>query len=278
MKGNNQYLIRFNRMDEPDRVMPELTKSQKLDLVVLFMQKARENKVKCPDIAGYGRLPEYNLVYLIVSYLDGEPGESALKKMSVKNQYEVGKEVGKDISRLHGLQFDVPHLNWGRELLEPYERRLAMYLNDSVSCPVWFDKKVISRLVQYVNEHKHLLDERPMALIHNDIHDGNIIIKDGKYQGIIDFNEIRYGDPFYEHKYLGFNDIVNFPDYCKGILDGYFDGSVPQTFWEMTYLYLALFLITYLPLPKPDYLTEEEQKDQLDFMVKAFHMFSDYEA
>jgi len=79
-KEGKNYLIRFNKMNQYDREIPNMKKSEKLLLVVDFMENACKKNVKCPLVYNYGVLPQYELTYIITSFIEGEVAESALKK------------------------------------------------------------------------------------------------------------------------------------------------------------------------------------------------------
>jgi aminoglycoside phosphotransferase (APT) family kinase protein len=64
-----------------------------------------------------------------------------------------------------------------------------------------------------------------------------MIDKSSKLQ-IIDFNRNDFGDPWEE-----FNRIVwcaqKAPVFASGMVNGYFDGEVPEEFWRLLALYIA---------------------------------------
>ena len=57
--------------------------------------------------------------------------------------------------------------------------------------------------IDYINENRHLLKNRPQAYQHGDYHIGNMMIDRGGQLHVIDFNRNDYGDPWEE-----FNRIV----------------------------------------------------------------------
>jgi len=276
LKNSKRFLIRFNRLNQQDRAMPNLKKVDKLQFIVNYMTKALDSGVKCPKVYDYGKLDKHNVIYLITSFIEGEVANQALKEMDTNEQYEAGKELGSDIKRLHNIQYQVPNIEWKKSILEPFSKSILNYNKFKDQSDVKFNSIIESTLLTYINEYTFLLDDRYLNIIHNDIHNGNVIIKNKKYNGIIDFNEIKYGDILYEHKYLTFDDIVDFPAFCKGILDGYFDDKVPIEFWKLAYLYNAISLMTYLPIPKPESHTKEEQNDSIIFTEKIYKMNSEY--
>jgi len=274
LKGDKNYLVRFNKMNQLDRAMPNLNKAEKLSIVVDYMNRAFEDKVRCPKVYDYGILHQYNITYIITSFIDGEVAEDALKQISSNEQYLAGYELGIDLNRLHQLKFSIPTINWVAENIEPYNKKMNYYNNNREKCETKLDEKIEKDLENYISKHQYLLTDREIKLIHNDVHTGNIIIKNGKYAGLIDFNELKYGDQFFEHKYLRLSDVVNFPSFCKGVVDGYFDEDIPPLFWKLTYLYNALQILTYLPMPHV--FTEEEIKFEMEWNNKSYEVYTQY--
>lgn len=71
------------------------------------------------------------------------------------------------------------------------------------------------------------------------------MIEDGKIF-IIDFDRYDFGDPWEE-----FNRIVwcaqAAPHFASGIVDGYFDGNVPEDFWRLLALYIGSNTMSSVP-------------------------------
>ena len=67
---------------------------------------------------------------------------------------------------------------------------------------------------------------------------------------IIDFDRDDFGDPWEE-----FNRIVwcaqAAPAFARGMVDGYFDGDVPDVFWRLLLLYICSNTLSSLPWAAP---------------------------
>ena len=103
-------------------------------------------------------------------------------------------------------------------------------------CPIKYENG--QAFIDYINENRHLLKDRPQVYQHGDYHIGNMMIdRNGKLH-IIDFNRNDYGDPWEE-----FNRIVwcaqKAPLFASGMVNGYFDGDVPLEFWKLLALYIS---------------------------------------
>lgn len=102
--------------------------------------------------------------------------------------------------------------------------------------PVQFEGA--QRFIEYIEANRNLLAGRPQTWQHGDYHVGNMLIGRDKGLVIIDFDRDDYGDPWEE-----FNRIVwcaqTSPRFAAGMVDGYFDGRVPDEFWRLLALYIA---------------------------------------
>lgn len=66
---------------------------------------------------------------------------------------------------------------------------------------------------------------------HNDFHAGNIIVKNNKYAGVIDFNRCGITDPYNEFNKLEMFSTVISKEFSIGKIDGYFNKNIPEDFW-----------------------------------------------
>ena len=106
------------------------------------------------------------------------------------------------------------------------DRKIRMYRD----CPIQYENG--EAFQEYIAANRHLLKNRPHCWQHGDYHIGNMMLdRNGKLQ-IIDFDRSDFGDPWEE-----FNRIVwcaqKSPLFASGMVNGYFDGSVPMEFWRL---------------------------------------------
>ncbi|MBL8028376.1 MAG: phosphotransferase, partial [Fibrobacteres bacterium] len=88
------------------------------------------------------------------------------------------------------------------------------------------------------------LEEVESIFQHDDFHAGNIIMKDGKYVGVIDFNRMDWGDYVQDFVKMGwFSRSVN-KSFAVGQLKGYFTDGIPEEFWNRYSLYMAVSIIS----------------------------------
>ncbi|MBP2145850.1 aminoglycoside phosphotransferase (APT) family kinase protein [Methanofollis sp. W23] len=78
---------------------------------------------------------------------------------------------------------------------------------------------------------------------HDDYHPANIIVDEGTFGGVIDFNRCDWGDPIHDfYKTALFSRNVSVP-FSVGQIDGYNGGNVPDEFWKKYSLYAAMSIV-----------------------------------
>lgn len=105
-----------------------------------------------------------------------------------------------------------------------------------MECPLKYENG--QAFIDYINANRHLLKGRPQTYQHGDYHIGNMMIGRDRKLYIIDFDRNDYGDPWEE-----FNRIVwgtqKSPLFATGMVNGYFDDTVPEKYWRLLALYIS---------------------------------------
>ena len=184
-------------------------------------------------------------LYLIQSWIDGVDAEKALPRYSEEQQYAYGLEAGRILRKIHSI----PAPSEGTKPWDEYfGRKIDRKLKAYAECPLKYDQG--EELVAFIQAHRHLLYDRPQTFQHGDYHCGNMMIDKAGQLTIIDFDKWDYGDPWEE-----FNRIVwcarTSPAFASGRIDGYFDGDVPEEFWQLLALYICNNCIGSLPWAIP---------------------------
>lgn len=109
------------------------------------------------------------------------------------------------------------------------------------ACPFQFEDGQV--FIDYINENRSLLNDRPQVYQHGDYHRGNMRIgRDGKLY-ILDFDRDDYGDPWEDMKAITW-DAILCPTFASGRIDGYFGGSIPPEFWKLLALYISVGMLS----------------------------------
>ena len=171
-------------------------------------------------------------VYSIQSWIDGDDAEEIISKCSDTEQYVYGLEAGRILKKIHSIPAPETQEDWAIRFNRKMDHKIKMYRE----CPIKYENG--QSFIDYINENRHLLKNRPQTYQHGDYHIGNMMIDRNGKLNIIDFNRNDYGDPWEE-----FNRIVwcaqKAPIFASGMVNGYFDDTVPMEFWRLLALYIS---------------------------------------
>ena len=171
-------------------------------------------------------------VFSVQSYIDGEDAEKVMDSLSEKTQYSYGHDAGKYLRLIHSIAAPENIEDWESR----FNRKIDTKIKKYTECPLKYENGQL--FINYINESRHLLKNRPQCYQHGDYHVGNMMIGKDKKLYVIDFNRNDFGDPWEE-----FNRIVwcaqSAPFFATGMVDGYFDGDVPLEFWRLLALYIS---------------------------------------
>lgn len=183
-------------------------------------------------------------ICVLQTWIDGTDAEEAVSCMTVDRQYGYGYDAGRILRRIHSIPAPPGEHDWEAYFNRKIDRKLTLYHN----CPLKYPDG--ERLTAYIEENRHLLADRPVTYQHGDFHIGNMMIDREDRLVVIDFDKDDCGDPWEE-----FNRIVwcaqAAPAFARGMVDGYFDGAVPELFWKLLALYIANNTISSLPWAIP---------------------------
>ena len=231
--SGESYLLRIGPLERTGKLWQQHLKMQKVARLGVPMSLSLEDGT-CAEGP-----------YLIQRWIDGVDAEEALPRYSEEQQYAYGLEAGRILRRIHSI----PAPSEGTKPWDEYfGRKIDRKLKAYAECPLKYDHG--EELVEFIQAHRHLLYDRPQTFQHGDYHCGNMMIDKSGQLTIIDFDKWDYGDPWEE-----FNRIVwcarTSPAFASGRIDGYFDGDVPEEFWQLLALYICNNCIGSLPWAVP---------------------------
>jgi aminoglycoside phosphotransferase (APT) family kinase protein len=194
--------------------------------------------IKCSMALACGKLLDYNLAYMLLTYIEGEDAREELPRLTEAEQYQIGFDAGRELLKMHLLKAPSHISPWydrkavkHRECLGEYNKLNVRFNHDS-------------KVMAFIDEHMGLMKDCPNLFQHDDIHIGNVIIKEHQFAGLIDFNRYDWGDPVHDFLKMGmFNRQLSIP-FSIGQVDGYHASSrAPnELFWKRYALYLAMSL------------------------------------
>jgi aminoglycoside phosphotransferase (APT) family kinase protein len=171
----------------------------------------------------------------VLSYIEGLDAEEALITYQPNVQFNIGAEAGKDLRRMHQYAAPSDVTPWYERVIKKYRGYIEAYTTSGVTV------KYADKIIRFIEDSTPYLKNRPNRFQHDDFHVANIIVNDGNYAGVIDFNRYDWGDPLHDFLKVGFfSSQVSVP-FSVGQLTGYFqDELIPDQFWNLYSVYVAM--------------------------------------
>ena len=177
-ENGNRYLLRVSDIAEYDKKQSEFN---------MMKQVASFGVPMCQPIE-FGTCDEG--VYSIQSWFDGDDAEEVIATLSDTEQYVYGLEAGRILKKIHSIPAPATQEDWEIRFNCKMDYKIKKY----TECPLKYENG--QAFIDYINENRHLLKNRPQTYQHGDYHIGNMMIdRNGKLY-IIDFNRNDYGDPW----------------------------------------------------------------------------------
>ena len=171
--------------------------------------KRIEHLLNVPKIEYMGKFKtNEDYYYTILNMLPGIDFIDAVSDMTLQQQKELGASISNFLNILHGItntEYDIGHYlplipnysgSWksGHKKYSDYlfERTEKMQLNVN-SC------HIITQAFQYLNSYADVLDyQSGPVLLHNDFHPKNIVVNNGMFSGVIDWECSQFGESDFE--------------------------------------------------------------------------------
>lgn len=224
----NKYLLRISDMKRYDRKREEFQ----------VLGEIRKYKVHSPHPVDLGLFKDLGFCYSIYSYIEGEDAKSSIRSLKEEEQYEIGLEAGKDLSRIHLHPAPSNIRSWYERTIQKHNRYVEEYKKYGIKI------KNEDKVMDFIESNYHYLKNRPNQFQHDDFHLENIILKDNKYVGVIDFDSYDWGDPFHDFVKVAFASRVDSVSFSVGQMDGYFDNNIPEDFWRLYSIYSAMVMFS----------------------------------
>jgi aminoglycoside phosphotransferase (APT) family kinase protein len=179
-------------------------------------------------------------VYSLLTWIKGEDARAVLPALSNEEQYQLGVKAGDTLRIMHQIPAAKNQISWSERFNRKINRNIAYYK----ACGIHL--KGADKIIEYIEQNRYLLENRPQCFQHGDYHVGNMIVTKSGELGIIDFDRLDYGDPWEE-----FNRITWCADisasFASGRINGYFDHDVPALFFRLMALYIASTQLSSVP-------------------------------
>ena len=170
-------------------------------------------------------------VYSLQSWIDGKDLETVLPLYSETEQYVLGLKSGEIARKIHTIPAPETQKDWASH----FNRKTNIKIKRYNECGLRFDGD--NYVIDYIEENRHLLKNRPQCFQHGDFHIGNMMIENGELK-IIDFDRYDFGDPWEEFNRIVWSAAAS-PHFATGQLRGYFGGEPPMEFFRLLAFYIA---------------------------------------
>lgn len=184
-------------------------------------------------VIDFGTCGQGRYTYMLLTWVEGRPLEECLLMLTAKEQYELGVEAGKILKLMHSIPNSNDLPQWEEQMQAKILARIKQYED----CPYHLEGD--EQAIAYVKENIGLIHNVKKVYQHGDFHMGNLIYTPEGGIGVIDFNRWDNGDYVEEFYKLQFFDRDRSVPFAVGKLEGYFEGTPPEEFWNRQALYVA---------------------------------------
>lgn len=229
MSGGDRQLLRLFAADGMERRHAEFES----------LRVMKGLGVQCPEPLELGTVPGTEIGYMRLGYIEGEDASERLPLLSDADQYRIGEEAGVQLHRMNQNVAPAGHPDWYAAKLAKHSRYVERYR----ACGVRIRKD--DSLLDFIERNVCRMRHRPNRFQHDDFHPANLIVRDNRLAGVIDFGRFDWGDPVHEFLKTGlFASEISVP-FSKGNILGYHQGREPDDeFWGLYALYIAMSLIS----------------------------------
>lgn len=237
--GDEKYCIEKDNI----KYLLRLSKTKSIEYITnLYNFLKQINDLDIP-ICKTIEIGEYdNKVYWIQEWIEGVDLREVIENIPLEKQYDLGFDAGMALKKLHSIKLP-DHF-----ILEPwnvrYNRKIDLKIKNYNNCHLKYNNGEL--FINYLQNNRHLLDDRPNSFQHGDYHIGNFMLDKNNNLVIIDFEGYNYGDPWEEFDRLVWCTEKS-PTFAKGMVDGYFNNQVPIVFFKTILLYISNNIISSLP-------------------------------
>lgn len=182
---------------------------------VMMRKLNHETDILMPELIYYDdSLTICPVPYFFMSYIDGTP-LSENRGLPEQQVNQIKQQVGmitREISSLEAEVYGIP------EIPESYCKRNSEFvyllfdwlLLDAQEKDILIPGIGVDDLRALVRKYAAQLDQAEgPKYIHTDTWDGNIMVKNGEFAGLVDYAAILYGDPLMNHDFHDFGDSPN---------------------------------------------------------------------
>lgn len=170
-------------------------------------------------------------VYTLHTWIDGKDAGDIIPLLPEREQYGLGLKSGEILRKIHSIPAPENQEDWYTR----FNRKTNLKIQKYKECSLCFEGD--NKLIEYIENNRELLKNRPQCFQHGDYHIGNMMMESSKLV-IIDFDRFDFGDPWEEFNRIVWCAQVS-PYFATGQLNGYFGGKPTIEFFKLLAFYIA---------------------------------------
>jgi len=178
----------------------------------------------------------------------------ALPMLPKTEQYVLGLKSGEILRKIHSIPAPEAQEDWAVRFNRKTNTKIQKYRE----CGLRFTGD--DKIIEYIEQNRHLLENRPQSFQHGDYHIGNMMLENGELR-IIDFDRYDFGDPWEEFNRIVWCAVAS-PYFATGQLRGYFGGEPPIEFFKLLAFYITSNTLSSI------YWAIPYGRDDIDTMMK----------
>ena len=230
--SDKKYYIETNDKEHFLLRISDVSKYEEKKKEFDIMKKLEKVGIKMSNPISFGVCNSGKNVYQILTWIEGNEAKEVLPLYSLKEQYLFGYKAGQMMLKMEIAENYPPSSNWQ----EIYSKKVFEYLKAYKICGHRLYGEEI--LLSFLEEHSAAIENRPMSLLHADFQTDNMIISPNNELFAIDFQGSGIVDPYYALTAVMVS-AENSPSFANGQLHSYFNGDVPDEFWEISAFYMV---------------------------------------
>ena len=261
-----RYLLRIVSLPGPGGL---LHKQAEFEVV----RRLRNSSSLVPGAHAFGTSDDGSLCFMLLDFMEGTDGETALRGLATQDRYLPGVQAGRELKRLHAMPAPADLPDRSGAVRAKYTRKAAAFDAQGLRLP-GIDRAHLSR---YIRENIPCIRGAGRTFLHGDYHPVNLIVRSGRLNGIIDLNRHDWGDPVHDFlKTAFFTRAISIP-FSVGQIDGYHEGAVPSLFWKRYAVYCALTIVPEL-LRAHDYARKSGSPGEVGRSeARVWQVYADHE-
>lgn len=202
-----------------------------------LLKEVEKLNLNTPKPISFGKLNDTE-VYMLLSYVEGVPAQEYILNVTDDEAYKLGIEAGNILKKLHSIKVNIDE-SWYQKYKNKLDKKIKAYLASN------YKHNNSELILSYYKENLELMRNREYSFTHGDYHLDNMVVDNGKL-GIIDFDKMKYSDPYDDFKPYYWSVSIN-KHFEIGLINGYFNNNIPDNFFKILKYYTAESLISHLP-------------------------------